>query len=266
MDLTISIILSVTAVIPYCDSRSSSFVQFPPNTSDVVFTSPVTPKELVSLERLNPDGDKPISRFAPGVLVKFGWDHDGEVRALQFIHGRLSVPTPCVLHHSPFPATAVVEPWNWVPNGVWYFSMDECRGPPLNTVIDGTSSPELNDIADQLIVILDEMRSYTSTTLGSVNGGPYNNRFMPYPWNPPHAFSSIEEYLDYYRSIFLNFLDKNMWTSCSAVSQRRQRSSSLTGFFSPITFSLKAPKLQGFLTGRPLGIILNSGNMAGCMT
>jgi hypothetical protein len=41
--------------------------------------------------------------------------------------------------------------------------------------------------------------------LGPVNGGPYNNRFMPYPWNPPHAFSNVNEYLDYYRSIFLDF-------------------------------------------------------------
>jgi hypothetical protein len=70
---------------------------------------------LVFLERINPGGDKPVSRFAPGVLVKFGWDHDAEVRALQFIHGRLPVPTPRVLHHAPFPANAVVEPWNWVP-------------------------------------------------------------------------------------------------------------------------------------------------------
>jgi hypothetical protein len=90
-----------------------------------------------------------------------------------------------VLHHAPFPfpANAVVEPWNWVPKGVRYFFMDECQcfSVPLNTV-DGMSMTELNDIADQLIVILDEMRSYTSTTLGSVNGasGPYNNRFMPY--------------------------------------------------------------------------------------
>jgi len=177
-------------------------------SSVTVFPSPVTSKELGSLERINPGGDKPVSRFAPGVLVKFGWDHDAEVRALQYIHGRLpSVPTPSVLHHASFPPNAVVEPWNWVPKGVWYFFMDECRGVPLDTVIDGMSPHELNDIADQLIVVLDEMRSCTSrsTTLGSVDGGPYNNRFMPYPWNPPHAFSSVEEYLDYYRSIFLDF-------------------------------------------------------------
>ncbi|KAI6108923.1 hypothetical protein EDD16DRAFT_1487903 [Pisolithus croceorrhizus] len=56
------------------------------------------------------------------------------------------------------------------------------------------SSSELDHIADQLLGILIEMRSYTSTTLGSFTGGPYNNRFMPYPWNPPQAFSSVKEY------------------------------------------------------------------------
>lgn len=43
------------------------------------------------------------------------------------------------------------------------------------------------------------------TTLEPFTGGPYNNRFKPYPWNPPHAFSSVKEYLDYYRSLFLDF-------------------------------------------------------------
>lgn len=83
--------------------------------------------------------------------------------------------------------------------------MDECRGVPLRTVIETMSSSELDHIADQLLGILIEMRSYTSTTLGSFTGGPYNNRFMPYPWNPPQAFSSVKEYVDYYRSLFLNF-------------------------------------------------------------
>ena len=42
----------------------------------------ITSKELVSLERLNPGEDNPISRFVPGVLVKFGRNYDAEVRAL----------------------------------------------------------------------------------------------------------------------------------------------------------------------------------------
>ncbi|KAF9234106.1 hypothetical protein BU15DRAFT_53040 [Melanogaster broomeanus] len=52
---------------------------------------------------------------------------------------------------------------------------------------------ELDHIADQLLVVLNEMRSYTSTTLGSLTGGPYNNRFMPYPWHPTSAFSNIKD-------------------------------------------------------------------------
>ena len=83
--------------------------------------------------------------------------------------------------------------------------MDECPGVSLVKVIGGMSSTELDHIAGQLLVILDEMRSYMSTTLGDVNGGPYDNRNMPVPWNPPHPFSSIKEYLDYYRDIFLEF-------------------------------------------------------------
>ena len=85
--------------------------------------------------------------------------------------------------------------------------MEECPGVPLDTVIDGMSSTELGHIADQLLVILDEMHSYTSMTLGAITGGPYNNRTMLCPWNPPHAFSfsSIKEYLNYYRDIFLEF-------------------------------------------------------------
>lgn len=184
---------------------SMLLVTLTPGVSKVNLPSPTSLGELVALERLNPGADKPVCRFAPGILVKFGWDHDAEVRALQFLHGRLSVYTPRVLHHPPFPPNAVVEPWKWKTSGVWYFFMDECRGVPLRTVIETMSSSELDHIANQLLGILNEMRSYTSMTLGSFTGGPYNNRFMPYPWNPPQAFSSVKEYLDYYRSIFLDF-------------------------------------------------------------
>ncbi|KAF8221028.1 kinase-like protein [Tricholoma matsutake] len=181
-------------------------VMLAPGASSMILPSPASAKELTALERVNPGGSKPVSRFAPGILVKFGWDHDAEVRALQFVRGRLSVRTPGVLHHAPFPIdNAVIEPWNWRTKGVWYFFMEECQGVPLNTVIEGMSPTELDHIADQLLTILDEMHSYTSTMLASVTGGPYNNRTMPYPWHPTHAFSSVKEYLDYYRGIFVEF-------------------------------------------------------------
>ncbi|KZT01453.1 uncharacterized protein LAESUDRAFT_731157 [Laetiporus sulphureus 93-53] len=67
------------------------------------------------------------------------------------------------------------------------------------------SPTELDHIADQLSVILNEMRSFKSTVLGSLSGGPYNNRFMPYPWNPSRPFSSVEEYLQHNRGMFLEF-------------------------------------------------------------
>lgn len=175
----------------------------PASASDVILPSSPKIEEILALKRLDPSGNTHISRFAPGVLVKHCSDYDAEVRALQFVHGRLSVRTPRVLQHAPF-TNVVVDAWHWK-EGVWYFFMEECPGVPLNTVIEGMSSTELGHIADQLLVILDEMHSYTSTTLGAVTGGPYNNRNMPYPWNPPHAFPSIKEYLNYYRDIFLEF-------------------------------------------------------------
>jgi len=169
----------------------------------VTLPSPTTAEEFAALEHLNTYGGNPVSRSAPGVLVKFGCDHDAEVRALQFVHGRLSVPTPRVLHHAPF-TDAVVAPWDWM-EGVWYLFMEECPGVPLETVIGGISPTEFDHIANQLLVIIDEMRSYTSKTIGSVTGGPYDNRFMSFPWHPPHAFPSIKEYLNHYRGMFLEF-------------------------------------------------------------
>jgi hypothetical protein len=47
------------------------------------------------------------------------------------------------------------------------------------------------------------MQSCTSMTLRSVNGDSYNNWFLPYPVNPPKPFSSVKEYLDYFREVLL---------------------------------------------------------------
>jgi hypothetical protein len=60
-----------------------SFVQLAPGV-------PVSAKELTALEHVNPGGSKPVSRFAPSILVKFSWDHDAEVCTLQFVHGRIT--------------------------------------------------------------------------------------------------------------------------------------------------------------------------------
>ncbi|KAI0079416.1 kinase-like protein [Panus rudis PR-1116 ss-1] len=174
------------------------------STKRIFLPSPARGRELRHLQSVNRAEEKSVRRFCPGVLVKYGWDHEEEVRALQFIERRLSIPAPRVLHHAPFPDT-IVEPWNWGREGVWYFFMDECPGVPLDEVIETLPPAELDHIAEQLIVILDKMRSITSTKLGSVSGGPYNNRFMPYPFTPRSPFSSVEEYLQYYRNMFLEF-------------------------------------------------------------
>ena len=78
----------------------------------------------------------------------------------------------------PSPPTPSSGSGTGVPKGVWYF---------FTVLSRRRSSPELNNIVDQLVVIFDEMRSYASTALGSVDGGPYDNQFMPYPWNPPRT-------------------------------------------------------------------------------
>ena len=189
------------------------------SASDMLLPSSPNTEEILALKRLDPSGKKFISRYAPGVLVKFGSDHDVEVRMPQFIHGQLSIRTPCILHHAPF-TNVIVDAWHWE-EGVWYCFMKECSGVPLDIVIDGMSSTELGHIADQLLVILDGMHSYTSTTLGAITGGPYNNWTMPYPWNPPHASRSTSTTTVTYSS---NSLDPSMWTSYSASSRRRDRS------------------------------------------
>lgn len=83
--------------------------------------------------------------------------------------------------------------------------MEDCPGVPLHEVVDTMTPAELDHVADQLSTVLAEMRSHKSRIVGSVSGGPLNNKFIPYPWTPPHAFESVGEYLSYYRKMFLDF-------------------------------------------------------------
>ncbi len=159
-----------------------------------------------------------------------------EVRELQFIHGLLSVPMPhCFRRHHDVPC-------------------------------------ELDDSTDQLIAILDKTRSYsTSARLGSVNDRPYNDLFLLYSWNPPHAFSSMSPYNDLFLLYSWNpphafssmseyasttitassssSAETNSSRSRLAVFRQRQRSTSLMMTFSFASFSSKASRLQGLLTG-----------------
>ena len=78
----------------------SSSLASEPGPSDVILPSSPRLKEILGLKRLDPSTDKLISVVAPGgVLVKYGLEYDAEVRALQFVHGRLSVRTPRILQH-----------------------------------------------------------------------------------------------------------------------------------------------------------------------
>ncbi len=138
-----------------------------------------------------------------------------EVRELQFIHGLLSVPMPhCFRRHHDVPC-------------------------------------ELDDSTDQLIAILDKTRSYsTSARLGSVNDRPYNDLFLLYSWNPPHAFSSMSEYASTtITASSSSSAETNSSRSRLAVFRQRQRSTSLMMTFSFASFSSKASRLQGLLTG-----------------
>ena len=183
-----------------CSSQADDFIV----TSEPL-SSPTCEEELWGLEVLQTCGDKTTCKYAPGVLVKYRWHMEAEVRALQFVYERLSIRTPRVLRHAPFPGPdAKFKAWEWE-KGCWYLLMDECPGVPLDTVIADMSPAELDHIADQLAAVLKEMRACTSTTLGSVSGGPYDNRYMPFPWQPPHAFSSVAEFLEFYRGMFLDF-------------------------------------------------------------
>ncbi|KIJ26497.1 hypothetical protein M422DRAFT_272420 [Sphaerobolus stellatus SS14] len=151
---------------------------------DFILPYPKTWKAFLTFELLTPEGYKSISRAAPGILENCP----------------SMVPR---VSSSPFPRT-FVNPVDWGHRGVWYFYM-ECAGVSIDTVIDTMTPVKLDHVADQLATVLAEMRSHKSRTLGSVSVGPYNNKFMPYPWTPKRAFESVGEFLSYYREMFLDF-------------------------------------------------------------
>ena len=68
--------------------------------------------ELRGPERLQDYNVKCTSIFSSGIFVKYRWHMEAGVRALQFLSGRLSVRTPRVLGHAPFPGPdATFEAW-----------------------------------------------------------------------------------------------------------------------------------------------------------
>jgi aminoglycoside phosphotransferase (APT) family kinase protein len=126
------------------------------------------------------------------------------VRALNFVYHLLSIRTPRVLLHPPFPRYAL-PPWERIHKGVWYFYMDECPGVPLLDVVDAMTPTELDTVAEQLSTILAEMRACKRRFIGSVSGGPLRNFFLAQPWTPKYAFDSVGGFLEHYREAFLQF-------------------------------------------------------------
>lgn len=118
---------------------------------------------------------------------------------LKFIHGKLSFRTPRLLYHPPPRQTPPDNPFLYDCKGVWYFLMEELPGVPLESVIDHMTNHQLDHIADQLLRLQTELRRFTSASIGSVTGGPFNNNFFPWPYKPSSPFASVDEYISYYR-------------------------------------------------------------------
>ncbi|KAF7793931.1 hypothetical protein EIP86_005053 [Pleurotus ostreatoroseus] len=153
--------------------------------------------------RLHPE--KPVAKFEPGVIIKYGRDREEEVRVLKFLHKKLSFRIPQVVYHPPYRVTPITNPHLYETTGVWYFLMEELPGVTLESVIDTMTVDELNHVADQLSGIMAEMRQFTSTTIGSVTGGPFENTFFPWPFEPVSSWSSAEEFISYYRDLLSEF-------------------------------------------------------------
>ncbi|KAJ7472330.1 kinase-like domain-containing protein [Mycena galericulata] len=164
--------------------------------------APRSKKDINFQDLLSPG----VARTAPGVIVKCTGqynDNAEEVRALKFVYNLLSIHTPRVLRHPPFP--------RYTPSffertfkGVWYFYMDECPGVQLSEVVDSMTPAELNTVADQLSAILSEMRACRRKFIGSVSGGPLKSVFLPYPWTPDHPFDSVGEFLEHLHGAFVS--------------------------------------------------------------
>ncbi|KAK0234955.1 hypothetical protein EDD85DRAFT_841217 [Armillaria nabsnona] len=97
--------------------------------------------------------------------------------------------------------------------------MERCPGVALRDVVDTMSPAELDHIAEQLKVFLARMEPITSPTnlMGSVTGGPYCNSFWPDGLAPEKPFTTLEEFIAYYRwMIMLGYTEA--WTE-SVLSQ-----------------------------------------------
>ncbi|VDC02917.1 unnamed protein product [Peniophora sp. CBMAI 1063] len=166
---------------------------------------PTSKEDLAKFISSRIDLEKPVARFEPGVLIKYGRDREEEVRVLKFIYEKLSFRTPRVLYHPPYRGIPSLSPFVYEASGVWYFLMDELPGVSLDGVIDDMTLEQLDHVADQLSCLLTELRGFTSTSIGSVTGGPFRNVFFPWPYTPESSWSSVEEYISYYQDLLSEY-------------------------------------------------------------
>jgi len=133
-------------------------------------------------------------------LVKFCLDYNAEVAlsslsmdAFQFQHHACCIMPPSLPMLSSSPGTG-----HQMVCGIslWVNAME------YPSILLSTASPPRNQTASHISCLSFSLRcAHSQARRTSVNGGPY-------PWNPPHAFPGVKEYLDYYRGNIPQFL----WT------------------------------------------------------
>ncbi|PPQ73451.1 hypothetical protein CVT26_010201 [Gymnopilus dilepis] len=148
-----------------------------------------------------------IIRVMPGIVLKLGGSNlREEILCTQYAFDSLDVPIPCVLHpyrELPFPDAPDSELVHSLCRS--YYALEEVPGVSLDKVVDSLSIEAKTSIASQLRAFLDQMRSLTSSTLGSVSGGPYAllEGVHESVDLPKRAFSSVAEFKDYFRALLV---------------------------------------------------------------
>jgi len=153
-------------------------------------------EEFRTLERVNPGGYHPVSKFVPGILVKSGWDYDAEVRAFSSsMDGFLFTDHAfCITPPSQTPSSS----HGTGRRGSGAPSWGNAEARPSTPLL--TACPPSDSIASLINSSLFSTRRPRARYRRS-----HNNR--SFPWRPPHAFPNTKEYLDYYRGIFLEFCE-----------------------------------------------------------
>ena len=159
-------------------------------------------------------GLRAVVKTGPGVLIMYARDLAEKVICAQFALDEAALPVPRILYY-PGDPHHVVTVQNLIAeqplvDSVWYICMEQVPGVSLDKVIDTMTVEELDHVAAQLKLLLLCMRTIQSKTLGSVSEGPYRNTFFPPNVSPKRSFTSVEEFIDQYRSLFTFIAGGNM--------------------------------------------------------